>query len=219
VQRAELLACTAPHDSAPITGRELQFRDVLIGARCDRRTAGSEQRELGLWASLRKRGTFRPVIGRSRWNVPCFAGDIPRHGGCDPASHVRFEGQRPTPAERSRERVWPVCWRIRSVRQTTDAWEGSRATTLGPGLRQVAGQGVPGEAGTALAGLPPVGARAGPHRSRSSGPRADASVGSTGKASPKASRRPGGSYRGSVSRCCHAISLDSAPLVSRSALT
>jgi hypothetical protein len=41
----------------------------------------------------------------------------------DNTGRVRFEGQRPTPAKRFRERVWPVFWRIQPVRRTTDAWQ------------------------------------------------------------------------------------------------
>jgi hypothetical protein len=33
------------------------------------------------------------------------------------------KGQRPTEVKQFRERVWPVFWRIRPVRRTTDAWE------------------------------------------------------------------------------------------------
>lgn len=42
---------------------------------------------------------------------------------------VRFQGQRPTEAKRFRERMWPVFWRIRPRRRTTDAWT-LRATPL-----------------------------------------------------------------------------------------
>ena len=40
----------------------------------------------------------------------------------DHTGRVRFQGQWPT-VGRFRERVWPVFWRIRPVRRTTDAWE------------------------------------------------------------------------------------------------
>jgi hypothetical protein len=41
----------------------------------------------------------------------------------DGAGRVHFHGQAPTPARRFRDRVWPVFWRIRPPRQTTEAWE------------------------------------------------------------------------------------------------
>jgi hypothetical protein len=47
----------------------------------------------------------------------------------DYTGRVRFESQRPTPAKRFRERVWPVFWRIRPRWHTTDTWE-LRATPM-----------------------------------------------------------------------------------------
>ena len=47
----------------------------------------------------------------------------------DHTGRVRFEGQRPTEAQRFRDRIWPVLWRIRPRRRPTDAWE-LRATSV-----------------------------------------------------------------------------------------
>jgi ATP dependent DNA ligase domain len=66
-----------------------------------------------------------------------------RSCGATTTGRVRFEGRRSTSANRFRDRVWPVFWRIGPVWQTTDAW-GPRATAVGAGLRSLAGQGVPG---------------------------------------------------------------------------
>ena len=49
---------------------------------------------------------------------------LARHTG-----HVQFHGQHPTEAKRFRERVWPVLWRSRRPRLTTDAWH-LRATPM-----------------------------------------------------------------------------------------
>jgi hypothetical protein len=48
----------------------------------------------------------------------------------DHTGRVRFEGQRPTEAKRFREHVWPVFWRIRPRRRTTDARDDLRASPM-----------------------------------------------------------------------------------------
>ena len=73
--------------------------------------AGRSRPTVSVWHRHLERAEFEPFLRR------------------DQTGRVRFEGQRPTPAKRFRERVWPVFWRIRPVWQTTDAWE-LRATPI-----------------------------------------------------------------------------------------